>query len=85
MPESLECPSDKFLEFPTAQVLFECAIAIASAVSISGVRVSDFLECFWSRSASVSQSASQSVGVQWWFSKLISTLRALIFREGLIL
>ena len=68
-----ECPSalrvPKCLECPSAQVPFELLSSL-SALSIRVPRESKRL------SKSVSQSASHSAGLQYWFSKLTSTLRA---------
>ena len=64
VPKWLECPSDELpLEWPI----------VLSILSASSVRVPWGLKCL---SKSVSQSASHSAGLQCWFSKLTSTLRA---------
>ena len=87
VPECLECPSSqvpfkclsvssaqvpKWLECPSDELPLEWPIAL-SILSASSVRVPWGLKCL---SKSVSQSASHSAGLQCWFSKLTSTLRA---------
>ena len=96
---SLECPSawsaqvPKCLECHSAQVLFECSSVLSalsagvltcpsSALSSRVPWVPWVPKCL---SQSVSQPASQSAGLQCWFSKLISTLRTHTLREDIIL
>ena len=75
LPNHPECRSTR--------ASFECLKCPSDALS---ARVPECLEC---TSASVSQLVSQpvshSAGLQCWFSKLISTLRAHTLREDIIL
>ena len=87
-----ECPSALWV--PWVPQVLKCVSKCPSSLRVP--ECLEYLECLRCSSApvpweskclikSVSQSASQLVGVQCWFSKLISTLRAPIWREDLIL
>ena len=95
---SFECPSASSPQVPWVPKCsspFECL----EYLECLSAQVPEWLECLRCSSArvpwvpwgskclskSVSQSASKSAGVQYWFSKLISNLRAPILREDLFL
>ena len=98
VPKWLSAQVPKFLECLSAQVPFDSRVSrVSKCTSALSARVPfDCLKRSRSRvpsvpwvpkcfSQSVSQSASQSVGLWCWFSKLTPTSRALTLREDKIL